>query len=360
VKSTIQTLDPTRVRLTVEVPLDELGFDLTRSRDQVAGFRVGRLPFSPIDQRMGATVLPQAVEQAIVTHAFAAAKQHDLRPLGRIEIEVPAFVENVPLGFTATIEVRPPVTLPELSSIAVEVAPIVITDEEIDQRIEALRDRHATVTDVGQRRLPPLDDAFAALACAVETLPELYRDLREQLIQVKRAEQLHTARGKVLSQLVAAAEVQAPRGLVQDEVEHRKQWLVEKLRRAGTSLAEYLSVEGQTEEQLDTLLLGSTTERISSQLVLDMLADAYDIQVTPDEFATEISGAAQRLGTTPERYYRQLATEGALATFAIDIRRGKALALLLRRVTITDTDGAPVNVDSLLCTPGPDDQGQVG
>ena len=88
-KSTIQTLDPTRVRLTVEVPLDELGFDLTRSRDQVAGFRVGQLPFSPIDQRMGATVLPQAVEQAIVTHAFAAAKQHDLRPLGRIEIEVP-------------------------------------------------------------------------------------------------------------------------------------------------------------------------------------------------------------------------------------------------------------------------------
>jgi trigger factor len=98
---------------------------------------------------------------------------------------------------------------------------------------------------------------------------------------------------------------------------------------------------------VDGELTEAATEGVKIQLVLDTLAEKEEIQVSDEEFSHEIVHRAQRLGVAPQEYYDQLIRSGVAAAVFGDVRRGKALALLLERVTVTDSAGNPVSVDEL-------------
>ena len=115
------------------------------------------------------------------------------------------------------------------------------------------------------------------MASEFDTIEELRGDLREQVTRGKRVEQIYAARDKALAQLVAAAEVPAPEGVVREEVESRKQAMVDQLERIGASMEEYLAAEEKTEEQIDAELTEAATEGVKIQLLLDTLADAEDV-----------------------------------------------------------------------------------
>jgi len=112
-------------------------------------------------------------------------------------------------------------------------------------------------------------------------------------------------------------------------------------------MEDYLASEGKTEEEIDLELRSAASEGVRIQLLLDTLADAENIQVTDDEFGHEIVHRAQRAGVAPQQYYDQLVRAGAAGAVYGDVRRGKALALVLERVTITDTTGATLSLDEL-------------
>jgi len=204
-----------------------------------------------------------------------------------------------------------------------------------------------TVRGVKEKQLPPLDDDFAQLASEFDTLGELREDLRTRLTKVKRVEQLYAARDKALSALVEAADVPAPEGVVAEEVEQRKQSMVDELERVGASLEEYLTAEGKTEQGIDTELTEAATEGVKIQLVLDTVAEREEIQVSDDEFGHEIVHRAQRAGMAPQAYYEQLVRSGLAAAIYGDVRRGKALGVVLERIKITDAGGNPVSVEDL-------------
>ncbi len=151
---------------------------------------------------------------------------------------------------------------------------------------------------------------------------------------------------------MAAAEVPAPEGVVREEVEHRKQAMVDQLERIGASLEDYLKAEEKTEEQIDTELTEAATEGVKIQLLLDTLADAEQVQVSDDEFGHEIVHRAQRAGMAPQQYYDQLARSGAAGAVFGDVRRGKALSLVMERIKIIDSVGNPVNLDELRAEDG--------
>ncbi|NUO55449.1 MAG: trigger factor [Hamadaea sp.] len=154
-KSTVETLSPTRVRLAIEVPFAELEPSLMKAYREIGaqvtipGFRKGKVPAQVIDQRVGrGAVLQEAVEEAIPQQIVAAVKEHDVKLLGRPEVDIQEFADGQPLKFTAEVDVRPEVELPELSAISVEVDPIQIDDTEIDTQVDALRQRFATLKTV--------------------------------------------------------------------------------------------------------------------------------------------------------------------------------------------------------------------
>jgi trigger factor len=158
VKSTVENLSPTRVRLAVEVPFEELKPSLDAAYKQLAaqlrvpGFRPGKVPARIIDQRVGrGAVLEQAVNETLPRAYGEAAREHDLRPIGQPEIDV-ADAGNVsadsPLHFTAEVDVRPRIEVPDVSGLAVTVDDVEVSDAEVDEQLEALRARFGTLTGV--------------------------------------------------------------------------------------------------------------------------------------------------------------------------------------------------------------------
>ncbi|GAA2714588.1 MULTISPECIES: trigger factor [Actinoplanes] len=435
-KSTVETLSPTRVKLAIEVPFDELKPSLQKAyreigaQVQVPGFRRGKVPSAVVDQRVGrGAVLNEAVQEAIPQQILAAVQEHDVKTLGRPEVEITEFADNAPLKFTAEVDVRPEITVPELAGITVEVPAVAIGDNEIDEQINGLRERFATlktveraaaegdyvqldlnatvdgeevpggsatnishevgskqllpgldevlvglsagdettfttqlvggdfagndaevkviVRTVKDKQLPEIDDEFAQLASEFDTLEELRGDLRERLTKAKKVEQIYAARDEALKQLVQAAEIPAPEGVVKDEVEGRKQAMTDQLEKIGASLQDYLASEDKTEEQIDQELTEAAEEGVRIQLLLDTIADAEDVQVSDDEFGHEIVHRAQRAQMQPQQYYDQLVRSGAAAAVFGDVRRGKALASVMEQVTMKDSDGNTLSLDDL-------------
>jgi len=155
VKTSTETLSPTRVKLTIEVPFEDFKPNLDRAyksiggQIQVPGFRKGKVPASIVDQRVGrSAVLDQAINDALPAWYSQAVQEAELKPLSQPEIDLTKFADGEPIEITAELDVRPPVTVPDVSSISVEVADAEVADGDVDEQLQALLEQFATYTDV--------------------------------------------------------------------------------------------------------------------------------------------------------------------------------------------------------------------
>ena len=154
-KSAVETLNPTRVRLTVEVPFEELqpsldaAYKRISSQVTIPGFRKGKVPSRLIDQRFGrAMVLEEAVNDALPKLYVEAVRSNELQPLGTPEVDVTDFSDGGELKFTAEVDIRPEITLPRLEDLTVGVSDADPSEEEVDEQLHALRERFGTLTGV--------------------------------------------------------------------------------------------------------------------------------------------------------------------------------------------------------------------
>ncbi|HEX6887196.1 MAG TPA: trigger factor, partial [Candidatus Nanopelagicales bacterium] len=154
-KSDVETLSPTRVKLTVDLPFEELTPHLDAAYKRIAaqvtvpGFRKGKVPSRIIDQRFGrALVLEEAVNEAVPSAFDAAVKEHELKPMGTPEFDVTELNDGEHLAFTVEVDVRPEFDLPDLDGMTVEVDGAEPSDEEVAEQVDTLRARFATLTDV--------------------------------------------------------------------------------------------------------------------------------------------------------------------------------------------------------------------
>lgn len=433
-KSTVEQLSPTRVKITVEVPFEELKpeFDSAyRSLAQqvrIPGFRPGRAPAKLIEARVGRdAVLSQVVNDAVPARYQAALDQTDVKALGQPEIDLTELAYGETVTFTAEVDVRPEITLPDYADIAVEVDAIAVADEDVQAELDTLRARFGTLKGVdrpietgdfvsidldatidgtavpeastqglsyevgsgdlvdglddalvglssgesatfqttlvagefaGQtadvtvtvgsvkvRELPEADDEFAELASEFDTIDELTADLRTRVERTKRGQQANVVRDKALEALLAAVEFPLPEKVVEEQTE--------------SEIHDVLHIFDHDEEKADKFLQDSqdTTladfrakaresaeKAVRSQLLLDAIAEAEETSVSQEELTQQILFQAQRYGIPPQEFVSQLQNAGQLGALYADARRGKALASVVTRVTVTDSAGAPVDV----------------
>ncbi|MEU5687143.1 trigger factor [Streptomyces venezuelae] len=154
-KSAVETLNPTRVRLTVEVPFEELKDSLDAAYKKinqqvtVKGFRKGKIPARVIDQRFGrGAVLEEAVNDALPKFYTEAVNEAELNVLGQPEVDITELKDNETLNFTAEVDIRPAIEIPDYSGIEVEVDAIEVSDEDVDKAVEELRERFASTSPV--------------------------------------------------------------------------------------------------------------------------------------------------------------------------------------------------------------------
>ena len=173
-QSAVETLSPTRVRLTVTVPFEELKPELDDaykkigSQVRIQGFRPGKVPPRILDQRVGrSVVLDEAVNSAIPRLYGEAIESEDLAPVSQPQVEVTEFNDNDTLAFTAEVDVRPEFTLPAYDGLSVVVDEVKVDEEKVQEQLEALRERFATLTPV-QRPAQDGDFVTVDLAARVD------------------------------------------------------------------------------------------------------------------------------------------------------------------------------------------------
>ncbi|HET9142548.1 trigger factor [Actinophytocola sp.] len=435
-KSTVEHLSPTRVRINVEVPFDELKPNFDRAYRKLAqqirvpGFRPGKAPAKVIESRIGrAPILDEVVNEAIPTKYMEAVTSSEVRAIGQPEFADIKIEDGDVVAFSAEVDIRPDITIPSFGELSVSVDDLELTDEEVDEQLDELRARFGTLTgadrpaetgdfvsidlaatvdgeevadaqtsglsyEVGSgnliegiddaivgasagenrvfttkllagdhagkdaevtvivqtvkvRELPEPDDEFAQLASEFDTIDELRADLRERLTRVKKMQQGVQARDKVLDALLETTEVPLPEAVVNAEVESRKHDAVHAFDHDEARFAEFLESEGKTQEDFDADVRADAEKSVKTQLILDSIAEAENVGVNDNELTERIIYQAQRYGISPDEYVRRAQESGQLGAIFADVRRGKALATVVRQATVTDASGNAVDLEEL-------------
>ena len=158
-KISVRNLEPTKVKLTVTVEPEELNPYLDAARKEIAkqvnvpGFRKGHVPGKIIDQRIGfAAVAGEAVNDAVPELYSKALDEKKIRPMAQPEFDVQdvpqAANDDTKLKFTATVERRPDIELPEIDGLEIAISKPEVKDEDVDKRLETLRQRFGTLVGV--------------------------------------------------------------------------------------------------------------------------------------------------------------------------------------------------------------------
>lgn len=154
-KSTVEQLNPTRVKVTVEVPFAELEPDFAKAykdlagQVNIAGFRPGKAPAKLLEARIGRpAVLEQVVNDMIPSRYSEAVDEHDLKVLAQPDIDVTKLEDNDVVEFTAEVDVRPEITLPTYSDLAVTVERPEADDAAVETELDNLRARFGTLKGV--------------------------------------------------------------------------------------------------------------------------------------------------------------------------------------------------------------------
>ena len=154
-KSAIEKLSPTRVRISIDADFKDLETHVESAYKSLAqqiaipGFRKGKIPRTLIDQRVGrGTVLNEAINTALPEFYGKAARENDLMVVGRPTVDIKELKDNELVKFEVEVDIRPEITLPDFASIEIDVDDVVVSDKDVEEQIDALRVRFGTLTTI--------------------------------------------------------------------------------------------------------------------------------------------------------------------------------------------------------------------
>ena len=417
-KSAVETISPTRVRISIDVDFNDLEPHVKRAYQSISerivipGFRKGKVPRAMIDQRVGrGAVLDEAINNALPDFYTQAARENDVLVVGRPSIDIKELKDNELVKFEVEVDIRPEVKLPDFSKIEISVDDVAVTDKDVEEQVEALRIRFGTLTTVEKdaasgdfvsidlvarvdgkeveggsangisyevgsnrmidgldaalegmkveetkkfnaplvgmqegeegevevtlkavkkRELPDLNDEFAKLASEFETLKELEADVRERLKRLKAMEQGAQARDNLLKLLLDTVEIPVPENLVNDEVH------------------EHLEKENRLEDDTHRAeVTEEITHSVRGDFLLDAIVKAEEVQVSEAELTEYLIRTAARYQMTPDQFAQQITQAGQVATLMAEVARTKGLAIVLERVKVKDASGNAVDLSAL-------------
>ena len=422
VKSAVETVDATTVKLTVEVSHEELkpsidhAYQHIGSQVSIPGFRKGKVPARIIDQRVGrAAVIEHAVNDGMASFYRQAVTEADLRPLGQPEIEVTAIgaltEKDGGLSFTAQVEVRPELALPELSGITVTVDDVTVSDEDVDGRMDTLRERFGTLVGVDRpagegdyvvldlraaigeeevdsvngisyqigsgNMLEGLDEALTGLSAGETTTFETALAGGEHegetaqvtvtatTVKVRELPEANDEFAQLASEFDTLDELredlraQAAKISASNQAVQARDRLLEALRDGleipvpeGVIEAEihrHLESEGRLEDAEHRVEVdGQAREALANQILLDTLAEKLQVKVGQAELLDYLVNASRQYGMDPNTFIKTVDEQGQIPAMVAEVGRSKAVAVALRHVTVVDSSGNPVDLTEFI------------
>jgi len=418
VKSAVESIGPTRVKLSIEVTFEELTPHISKAYKSIAekvnipGFRKGKVPPSMIDQRVGrGAVLDEAINDALPDFYSQAAREHEVFVIGRPSVDITELKDNELLSFTVEVDVRPEITLPDFSTVEIEVDDVKLEDSEIDEQIEALRIRFGTLVEV-EKVVESGDFVKIDLRATVDGKDvdggvannisyevgknNMIDGLDEALIGMKKYESKtfqaplqgvsEGQLGEIEVKLVAvnrrdlpplddefakkASEFETLDELKADTRERlvrlkrleqgaqARDKLVEHLMETvdiaipenviAEGVHDFLKKEGRLEDdEYRSEVTAEMSQSIKNDFLMDEIAKSEKVQVSEAELSEYIVRSASRYGMAPKDFANEVAKAGQISSLVADVARAKALAVILERIKVKDASGNTVDLTEL-------------
>ncbi|MFC3687835.1 trigger factor [Aquipuribacter hungaricus] len=421
-KSTVETLAPTRVKLSVEVPYEELrpsieaAYKTIGAQVQVPGFRRGKVPSRIIDQRVGrGAVLQEAINEALPTFYQQAVTENSVRVLGRPEVDVSEVPDPTAtdgeLKFTAEVDVRPELSVPDLTTLSVTVDDLEVGDADVDERLDALRTRFGTLETVDRpaqtgdflqldlvarvegeevdsatgisyeigsgTMLEGTDEAVVGLSAdeeAIFTSPlrggeHAGADAEITVVVKAVKERALPAADDDFAQLASEFDtVEELRADLRAQVESTKrvdqgvqarEKVIEALLEAvevpvpaslvDDEVARHLEGEGkELDDPHGEEIRPDAEKALKGQLLLDAIAEQEKVQVSRDELIQFLVSSSRQYGMEPNEFAKAVDEAGQVPAMVQEVGRRKALAIAMERATVTDASGATVDLEASL------------
>jgi trigger factor len=405
VKTKVEELPESRVRLDVEVPEADLKHAFEHAASDMAaslrlpGFRQGKAPLPVVVARVGREAIWQeALKSHLDSWFWSAAENTGIRPVATPEVEFEGLpADDEPFKFSATVAVLPRPEVTDWTELEVPAAEPDIPADVIDQELERIRETAAelvrvdgraamegdtvvidlagegltaqrdyvvevgadrlvpeldealvgmsagetktvelagagdqkqdvalTVKDVQESVLPELDDDLAQKATEFDTLAELRADIEGRLREQLEEELNVHFREAAVDALVDSSQVETVAPLVERRTAELWSAIARSLERRGISTETYLTMTGQSAEDVVARLRAEAERSLQRELVLDAVAAKLGIEVA-DEEIDELIREQTAEGDDPEEATRLLRESGGYEKLRADLRLKKAL-----------------------------------
>lgn len=422
--TTKESLGPTRVRLSITVTPEELKPSLDHAYQHIAeqiqipGFRKGKVPPPIIDQRVGrGEVLNHAVSEGLDRFFQLAVAEEKVRTLGRPEADVTQWPSDKDfsgdLVVTVEVDVRPDFEMPKFEKYTLEVEPVMVTQGDVDDELDALRSRFGNLVTVDRpaktgdfvqidliakigdstidsassisyemgsgQLIDGIDEALDTLTAGETTTFESKllggdREGEMALIEVTvlsvKERELPEADddfAQIASQFDTVKELredlkkQAQRKGMFGQAQEARDKLVEKLLAEVTmplpqgvvdaEVNRHLEQEGRLEDDKHRAeVVESTGKSLRTQLLLDALVEKLEVQVSQDELTQYLMQSASQYQMEPTEFIQSLDQNGQIPSMVGEVARSKSLSVALAQVTVKDTKGKKVDLSEFTST----------
>ena len=217
-----------------------------------------------------------------------------------------------------------------------------------------LKDEEAEITvtvgKVQEQDLPEADDEFAQTASEFDTIGELRDDLRTRLTQMARLDQASKARDAVLEELISKIDIAVPENILSGEIDARRQQIDMQLAQAQLTLEQYLA-DAEEDQDVDGFwaeVEARSADALKAQMVLDQVADDQQIGVDQNDLTQHVIRKAQQQNSSPDEVAKHMVEHDHVNEYMTEIRRGKALALIVESATVSDESGETVDLANRL------------
>ena len=422
-KSNVEQLEPTRVKITAEVEYDELKPAVEAAAKKLSqqvnipGFRRGKVPTRVLERHVGRpAIIEQAVNDSLDGYYQEAITEHELTPLGQPDVDITEWpnMEGAAGGklvVEISVDTRPEINLPDLSSITLTAERPVVTDEDVEERLTEMRERFATLKSVDRaveakdyvsidmeakigdevvdsvsgisyqlgsgNLLEGIDEALEGLQAEETTT---FRstlaggehegeeaDVTVTVQSVKESElpeadddfaQL-ASEFDTLDEFKADLRATAEKDKLTEVVYSSRDLLMEELNKQldvpvparviDAEIKRHLEAEGKEVGDPHGEEIREETEKsFKDQMILDAVTEKLEVNIGQDELLEFMVQQAQMYNMEPNQFIQAAAQTNQVGAFAGELTRNKALILALREVKVVDADGEEIDVKSII------------
>jgi trigger factor len=199
------------------------------------------------------------------------------------------------------------------------------------------------VKEIKEKVLPEVTDEWASEASEFDTVEQLRADIVRRLTTVKKVQASMAMRNSVVDALVALVDTDAPKPLIDAEVERRAHDLGHRLEAQGATIAQWLAATGQSEMDVVAEMRSAAEPSVKADLALRAVAEAQGIEPTDEDVEAELGRLAASYQLSVDEVRSQLERAEQMPAVRSDLKKSKALEWLIEHVELVDTEGRSID-----------------